>query len=360
LRAAPAVSLWQDFNMILRIFPNDAELEFMPRVIDPAYVKSVVESHLSALGLPSPASGLCWRCEEARYDHIKLLPGKRCVLRHRATLVGPDNEKRELRFFSKTYADHRTRPSFDLLRTAYDHLAAGDERINIPKPLFYLEECETYWQEEWPGQALSEVAADYDWGELFPRLAQMLGLVHRKSIAGLEAAPTIEEIFREVSRDAMKLVQAMPPAQGLMEVVLDKLQEHKDALAAQSLPAATLHGACRLEQFLIQGRELALIDFDALAQGDPLADVAEFIASLQYMELSRGFPRARINRGIALLGESYAAQTSWPYEAQRVAWYVLSFLITKMYSATKNLDTEALHGLKTVGQEICESWLARL
>jgi thiamine kinase-like enzyme len=102
---------------------------------------------------------------------------------------------------------------------------------------------------------------------------------------------------------------------------------------------------------------LALVDFDAVAMGDPHYDVAEFIASLQYLELSRGLSRQRLASAAKLFYESYAARVPWACDRRRIAWYTRAFLISKMFSSIKNLDFQALQRLESDGQEIMNGWL---
>ncbi len=357
LSTLPATSLWQDLNMILWIFPHDPAMTMLARVVAPEAVAQSVAAHLPWFGL-SPAAA--WRVVATSCDRIKLMPGKRCVLRHHVKLVAPAGPTRDLTFYSKTYGDGKTRSRFAALTTAYEHLTSGTGAINIPRPLFFLEESDTYWQEEWPGQALVEVFAEQDWRELMPRLAGVIAALHQKRINGLSPAPALDGIYREVTQDAAKLTKLLPPLAGLLAAAMARLHAHKENLEQQAAPATPVHGACRIEQFLIRGPELALIDFDALALGDPLADVAEFIASLRYLELSRGFASADVTAALTLFCESYAARTPWPCDRRRLAWYALAFFITKLYAATKNCDRRALQELHTAGREICEGWLAMM
>jgi thiamine kinase-like enzyme len=108
---------------------------------------------------------------------------------------------------------------------------------------------------------------------------------------------------------------------------------------------------------LVRGSKLALVDFDAVAKGDPHYDVAEFIASLQYLELSRGLSRQRLARAAQLFYESYAALVPWACDRRRIGWYARAFLISKMFSSIKNLDFPALQRLESDGEEIMNGWL---
>lgn len=91
--------------------------------------------------------------------------------------------------------------------------------------------------------------------------------------------------------------------------------------------------------------------------GDPLYDIAEFIASLQYLEFSKGLLLDELTRAGDLFFESYQAQVPWSCNRRRLTWYVLAFLIIKIYSAVKNLDIQALSRLDLSAEEFLNSWL---
>jgi thiamine kinase-like enzyme len=145
----------------------------------------------------------------------------------------------------------------------------------------------------------------------------------------------------------------LPELRPIVQTVLNDLQAEKDRIAQQTVPCVPIHGACRVEQMLVRDTELALVDFDAVADGDPYYDVAEFIASLQYLEISRGFARARLDRAAELFYDHYCELVpGFQRDDRRVAWYARAFLITKMLSSIKNLDLQALNRLELAGRNL--------
>ncbi len=361
LRFMPAINLWRDLNMIFWIFPLDPKLATLPQVIDPAFVRQQVEANLQLLGVHqngSEAKSEGWRCDEVRYDRVKYMPGKRCVLRYHVTLVDPSGKSHDKIFYCKIYQDARSRYHFDMVQSAYQQLTAQTGAINIPRPLLHFDGLHAYWQEEWQGNAVIEVMNEYDWQELFPRIANVLATFHRHPANGFDTAPNLDAVLATAEEDAAKLVRLLPQQQSFAAEVLEHLKIVKrTVLEKQEIPQVPIHGAWRLEQMLVRDHELALVDFDAVTIGDPLYDLAEFIASLQFLELSRGWPRERLAAAAEALYRSYAGQVPWSCDRRRVAWYALAFLMTKFYSSTKNLDRQALPLLDLAGKAICEDWL---
>jgi thiamine kinase-like enzyme len=357
LQAVKPVNFWPDLNMLFWVFPQDPKLPALPQAVDPAFIRKQVEANFAAFGLLGNGSVAAPRCADLRYDRVKYMPGKRCVLRFHARLDDAAGEAQEVTFYSKTYGDGMSRYHFQILQSAYRQLTAQVKEINLPRPLLHLDEANTFWQEEWKGKALIEALDEFDWDELFPRIAAMLASLHRSRINGFRPGPDLDDVLQSTLEDGAELVQTLPQYQPLISPLLSRLQTAKTALEQQEIAAVPIHGACRLEQMLVRGTELALVDFDAVALGDPLFDLAEFLASLQFLQLSRALPRQRLARAVDLFYETYARQVSWSCDRRRVAWYALSFLTSKIFLSLKNLDFQALQRLESEGQEIIKGWL---
>jgi aminoglycoside phosphotransferase (APT) family kinase protein len=244
-----------------------------------------------------------------------------------------------------------------MTKSVYEQLVAQASEVNVPKPLLHLDDFNTFWQAEWPGQPVLDLMEVQDWDELFPRLARVVAALHRSRLNGFHPGPDPDEVMSTVIEDEAKFAYLLPHHQPFIRKVLERLQAEKSAIERQQIPAVPIHGACRVEQMLGRDSALALVDFDAVAIGDPLYDVAEFVASLQYLELSRGLSGKRLARAVELFCESYAALVPWACDRRRLAWYAQAFLITKMFSSIKNLDFRALQQLESAGQKIMSGWL---
>jgi aminoglycoside phosphotransferase (APT) family kinase protein len=285
------------------------------------------------------------------------MPGKRCVLRYHISLVDPFGKSHNKTFYCKIYQDGRSRYHFDMLKSAYEQLTIQTAAVNIPRPLLHFDGLNTFWQDEWQGNALIDVLDKYEWDELFSRIARMLAAFHHNPADGFDPAPDLDAVLRTADEDAAKLLRVWPQQQRLVSTVLEHLNAAKAGLKKQEIPKVPIHGAWRIEQMLARGNDLALVDFDAVTLGDPLYDVAEFVASLQYLGLTRGLPHERITVAAETLCRRYAEQVPWCCDRRRIAWYALAFLMTKFYSSTKNLERRALQQLDSAGKAICEDWL---
>ncbi len=351
----PPISFWPDLDMAVWSFPHDPKMDWLIRMVDLDFIKDALNAARADFGFDEN-----WRAGNVAFDRVKYMPGKRCVLRYHVDFIGPNQETRTRAFYSKTYHDAKSLYHFEILRAAYEHSLKHAAFVQIPRPIRHLEEVNTFWQEEWPGHALIEVLHEQNWETLFPRLGAALADLHKSKMPGLRPGPEITDALKTAADDAAELMLLAPHLREQITQWLDRLTAHQTVWAQENIPLAATHGAIRLEQMLIRGEELALIDFDALALGDPLADVAEFIASLQFLELSQGLPRPPLLKATELFIAGYAEQTPWPCEPKRLAWYALAFLLSKMFLAVKNLDRSSLQYLDTVGMMMGQQWCDHL
>ena len=347
----PAVTLLPDLEMVIWTFPNDPEMPGLRYATDLNFVQAQINTNLAALGLTED-----WRCASVSFERVKYMPGKRCVLRFQADLQKASGEKRQLTFYSKTYCDGMSRLHYQVVQQVYAHLGHA---INIPRPIMHLDAANTLWQESWAGQPLLENLNAMDWEELFPRLAAGLARFHRSPCESLPPVNTLEQAYDSAQEDAQMLGWLLPEYHLRFAGILSKLTAAKEARSALAAPVTPIHCAIRLEQFVARGREVALVDFDAAALGDPLYDVAEFLASLQYLEFTTNFSRARLAAAATCFKASYAEHVQWEVLPARVAYYAVAALLSKMHDTMKNLDQRVMPKFAALW-EIMDGWLQEL
>lgn len=347
----PAVSLLSDLEMVVWTFPNDPEMLGLRQATDLNFVQAQISANLAAFGLSTG-----WHCASANFERVKYMPGKRCVLRFRADMRQAAGEKQQLEFYSKTYNDGMSRAHYQAMQQAYAHL--GDA-VHIPRPIMYLETANTVWQEAWPGQPLLENLEASDWKELFPRLATGLARVHLSRCEGLQTVDTLELAYDSAQEDALMLGWLLPEYHLRFNEVLARLSAAKALAAAPANLITPIHRAIRLEQFLMRDREIALVDFDAAALGDPFYDLAEFLCSLQYLEFTADFSRGRLAVAAELFKTIYGRLVPWELARTRLAYYAASALLSKMHDTMKNLDAKAMPKFAAIW-EIMDGWLQDL
>jgi thiamine kinase-like enzyme len=355
LEVLPAVSFWEKLGMELWVFPYESVLTALPEVVGGKFFMPQLEANLSALDIAGSAAG--WRCKRFRFDRIKYTPEKRCVLRFHVGLENSRDESHDLTFYSKTYNDSLSGRYFNILRSAREQILAQSAAVHMPKPLAHFENTRTTWYEDWGGAALFDKYSELESRGLVPNIAHTLAALHRCRISGLRRGPDLEDVFHHSSADARHVSHLLPGFRDRIGKILASLERRKNHLQKQDAPSVPVHGAFRLEQILIKENKLALVDFDALALGDPLADVAEFIASLHYLQLSQGMLYEFLQTAAELFYTSYCEAAPWACNRERIGFYALCFFLSKLYMMIKQLDIKALQRLEVWEPQILTDWL---
>lgn len=327
------VALWPEMNLIVWAFPNDPDVPGLLAATDLELVKKQIDAHLAQWGLATP-----WHCATVRCARVKYMPGKRCVLRYHAELAHPSGATKSVSFYSKTYSDGMSRFHFQNVAAAHEHMP----KLNIPRPILHWEEANTYWQEPWEGTPLLDTLPALNWERVFPQLGRVLADFHQSQCPALPRADMLDRAFDSAEEDAQRLAVILPQHEAALLEALQTLQSRRGRLARPGAPLAPIHGAIRVEQIVARGEEYALVDFDAASLGDPHYDVAEFVASLEYLQFTRGWERTRLARAAEIFQSAYARLVSWPLEQERIAWYAVVSVLGKLHDALKNLDRPAL------------------
>ncbi len=351
------VSLWPERRMVVHAFPYDPKLPQLARLKDADFIKQHVERHLAEFGL----SGT-WHCVEVLDHKVKYMPGKRCVLRYQVSLRNAAGEQQTRTFYSKTTDDASGRTVAAALRVICASRACAAGVLNVPAPIAYLPESKTLWQHAWEGEPLSRRCAERGWATLahtpvLPKIAAMLAALHQIELpAELQRpGPSPTTMLANARDNAAQILKFLPEVRERQERLLQQLAATLPRSEAAT-PPTTIHGTFKLAQILVRDDQPGLVDFDALAVGDPLYDVAEFLASVIYLRLSDGAAAAAITTAVAHFVESYAALVPWRCERRRLAWYVTAFLLGKMHSSLKRMEHAAAQRVATA-VALLEEWL---
>ena len=327
------VEFWPELNLIVWAFPNDPDMQGLLRANEAEHVRAHFNVNLAHFGL-EPA----WQCQNVRSVRVKYMPGKRCVLRHDAELVHHGGAAKSLSFYSKTYSDGMSRFHFQNARAVYEQM----QHLNMPRPILHWEEANTCWQEAWLGTPLLEALPALDWKKTFVQVARVLAGFHQARCEVLSAADMLDLALDSAEEDAPRIAAILTQYDALMHEVLRVLRLGREPLARAGAPLVPIHGTVRVEQFLTRGDDYALLDFDLACLGDPLYDVAEFLTSLQFLQFTLGWERARVEKAMQHFQNAYAQFAPWPLEPERIAWYAAVSILDKLHDALKNLDRPAL------------------
>jgi len=351
--AREPVARWDAPSMLVWSFPSDPALQQLPEVIDPESVRRALREHAAQLGLEPGVELGALRCEP-----IKHMPGKRSVLRFEVALLRGSQPSGRLCFFSKSYRDARSRGIYRALAVLSAELCRAGARTQVPRPLLHLDRLHTFWQEEWPGQALSRLHGSADFAARLPLAATALAELHALRGEGLGPAHYVERTAPDAAEDAAGIACMAPPLAARARAVARRLAQLESGLRAGArFRAVPIHGAFRASQLLERDGRMAVIDLDAAALGDPHFDVAEFRASLLFQAFRRETPLAQLELWGSGFRSHYEREAARALDDARLAWLEAAFLLEKLYLARKNLELRVIpHGGAIL--DLCESRLA--
>jgi hypothetical protein len=352
------VSQWPEMNMVLYAFPYDRRLPYLGQLLEPEFVKRRVEQSLPRFGLSDEL-----KCREATCERIKYRVGKRCVLRYKLLMVDAVGKPQSRVFYGKTYDDAKSRYVYEALQKICASEVCKSSPLNIPAPILHVDGANTLWQEAWEGERLVSAGKEFGWANLpgsgfLPKIAAMLAALQRMELTDppLELGPGPKEVLKNAFEDTANILQFAPEQQQRLTRITKALIRFAPAVD-ERIPHTTIHGTFKIAQILCRDGQLALVDFDSIAYGDPLYDVAEFIASLVFLVVSDGIPAAPLTESAQLFLSSYQKQVFWICDRRRLAWYVVVFLLGKIHSILKKLNTEEIANI-TSGFALVEEWLA--
>lgn len=333
------ISFWAEMDTTLYAFPYDKKLPFLGRLMEPEFVKQQIEARRAAFGLAPE-----WRCESVTIHKVKYRVGKNCVLRYEAEFRGQGNQSRRIEFYSKTYKDDRSRYVFDMLQEICARRDCDSAALSIPRPIAHLDEANTLWQLAWPGEKLSQIGHEKGWDvllqtDIMARIGTMIATLHGIDLpeGDLRAGPSPLKMLSHAKTESHDIMQFLPGLYAEAERV--KMALVRLAPSPETpLPRTTIHGTFKLAQILARDDRLAMVDFDSVACGDPVYDLAEFVASVVYLEVRDGVSRQHIGQGIEQFLAAYDHLMPARSNRQRMAWYVVIFLMGKIHASLKGMD----------------------
>jgi len=353
------ISVWSEMGTTLYAFPYDKKLPLLGRLLQPEFVKQQIEARREAFGLAPE-----WHCESVTVHKVKYRAGKNCVLRYEADFRSPGGQSRRVEFYGKTYKDSRSRYVFDILQKICARSDCDSAALSIPQPIAHLDEANTLWQHAWPGGKLSQIGHEKGWDALLQtnimaRIGTMIARLHSIELAAedLRDGPSPLQMLSNAKAEVHDIMQFLPDLRTDTErakMALIRLAPGPET----SLPHTTIHGTFKLAQILVRDDRLAMVDFDSVAYGDPVYDLAEFVASVVYLEVRDGVSRQHIEAGIERFLAAYDRRRFTKSNRQRLAWYVVIFLLGKIHASLKSRDAGEIGKIASSLDLICH-WMQR-
>jgi hypothetical protein len=302
-----------DLDMVGWRFPNDPAMPWLRDLMDPARMPALLPADCRT------PQNLLER--PPAIEIVNYRPEIRCTARYR---FRAQDQGTETVIYGKTYADGRGERIFRNL-VAIGSQSEQAPAFAVPKSYGYDHERRVLWLEELAGTPLKDGLTELQPTLPTARLALALAAFHRISLPDLEVIKPRQQLL-EFDKKARKLAKAYPDIERLLEFLMDNLRRN----CPRPEPASLIHGDFHVDQLadLPDGR-LALFDFDELAAGDPLLDLANFAADL----FSYPVTIDDVDRIVERLFIAYGSAADRRPDPERFIWHLRGQLLTRAYRA---------------------------
>lgn len=305
--AAGALTFLHEPAMLIWAFPYDRKLIHLLALLD-------AESIKNRLGEPDLAGDDCVQTVES--DVLHYLAERSCMIRYRVLLVGSDDHRL---LYAKNYADDSGRDVFAVMRQLSSQFAWG------AKALAYDAETSTLWQSPVPGTTLCW--ADLQAAEglaLAGHIGQCVAAFHAcklDTVKRFNKDDVTEGLLATVRLSKQSRLESATRIEGLVTGLLAQAT----TLSKPSL--ATIHHDLKLNNFLVNGENLGLIDMDCVCLGDPMADLASLIANFYLHGLREGNAIEQIHPLVKQLVSAYRINSVHAVSLPALRWQVAAALI---------------------------------
>lgn len=329
------------FDMVVRSFPDDPALLYLPEVIDPKRVKHYLPYNTPPFNASGPEE-----ITDISVEVIQYLPETRCTTRYSLQWGIPD-KPRQLTLFGKTFKNDQGGDIYRRMEALWKRSNKEPNSFMVAQPLEYNKKVKTLWQVGLPGVPLVKVISHTNYKVLIEAVAKGLENLHKRNLS-THAKLTTYDRFTKIKKKTLELVQAFPSFADSLLSILGNLEKTESQLTP--VTERLIHGDFHINQLLIHKGNISLLDFDDFAVGDPMQDIACFIVDLYFQDLDADL----VNLMISTIYYLYRSQVDWEVPFDRLNWHTRVQLLTKAYRSyirlRPNLKDRIRH-IVTLAQE---------
>lgn len=273
-----------------------------------------------------------WTRRRPRIDTSveRYVPSERCVLRYD---VGSDPSRS---FRGKVY-DQRTDASSTYRNACHlwDWARVHALELHMPRPLGCNRRLNAIWFQPEDGVPLLREIGNIDLPRTMRQVAAALASLHRSALRPARRLRVRDEAAR-VMRARETLLRFYPKLEREINRLLQPLIASQPEETGDTRP---LHGDFHCNQVQLVGDRVSFRDIDPFALGDPLQDVARFLARF------RTYAREEIDEETTIQAQNafvstYEILVPWRLERKRLAWWLAAALVNhQLFKGVRRLAT---------------------
>jgi aminoglycoside phosphotransferase (APT) family kinase protein len=201
-------------------------------------------------------------------------------------------------------------------RLAVAFAAARHADLAVPEPRGLDTAHGAFYQAAVPGRPVADVLAPGNAERLLRALGAVQRELHELPVEGLPERGA-ETLARGAAEDAAWIAFAAPDQAGAVGRVARRIAAEAEAMSAGA-ERCFCHGDPAVDQVLLDGDALAVVDFDDAAVDDPYADLGALLAALPHDAPQLFAPPALGTRAVAAFLDGYRARSGRPIEERRL------------------------------------------
>lgn len=262
----PGAHFAPELQSIVQAFPFDA------RVPGPRKIVEGSPEIRNLIARTGQGSIVAWQANVVRYR-----PDMRAMASFDVTF-SHDDQTDTRRIYAKAYREaEEGQRAYDLLYALAEHAGVADD-FRVPRPLGYDVGLRTLLIDEAPGERLLDIIRQHDdrrAPEAVRRAALAVAAMHNADVA-LDLLPDKSPDKDLQFADATAGLEQQIPQHG---VAVHTVADQIDA-AFRPAPPRPTHYDLKQGHIMVDAESVTILDFDKMAIGDPLVDVANVVATL--------------------------------------------------------------------------------
>jgi len=300
--------LWQ--------FPHDPELRNLPALLNARRVQTLMPQRLFE---SLHAQGGCGLTPQA----LKYVPLKRSVVLVQVGRAGHGNHPKVL---GKLDRDADGSSTFDTMQQLWVEQSHHHTAFAVVAPLEYDAQRRILWQSWSAGESFLHFAQRQGLSVACARVAEGLAALHRTPLRGLPVCS--EGAALKKLRERAGLLMAFHPP---LEVPLSRLLACLEDVEALRKPAVEvpIHGDFNHSQILFEDGKPTVLDFTSSCFGDPLYDVALFVAGLYAPDVLVQTDVNELLQAVNTFCQAYQSRVPWKVAKQTLRAQVATALICR-------------------------------
>lgn len=270
--ALEPVSYAPELDLMVQVFPYDYRLPGLLRLFQGA--PEMVDPVVQEIGDGA------WAIEQTSATTARYRPDMRVMVRLDVTARdGATGERVTRRAYAKVYREvEEGRRARQILQVLAEGCAREDRGFAVARPIAYVDGWQTLLLSEVPGTRLLQIIRRGTADEAMPAVRRAA-----RAVAGFHQFPFPEGLLSEAMQDQEERLASVAGTlcanNPSLAPEVDRLVETIGAALGKS-PRMPTHFDLKQGHMLLDDQQVGLLDFDKLALGDPLIDVANLVATL--------------------------------------------------------------------------------